>query len=65
MNGKNRADARQLIAGDIGAALKLKNTHTGDTLSDAKNPIELSKIKFPSPNTSKAVKPKTRGDEEK
>jgi len=65
MNGKNRADARQLIAGDIGAALKLKNTHTGDTLSDAKNPIELSKINFPSPNTSKAVKPKTRGDEEK
>jgi len=65
MNGKNRKDAAQLIAGDIGAALKLKNTHTGDTLAHAKHPIQLPKILFPTPNTSKAVSPKTRGDEEK
>ena len=65
MNGKNRKDASQLIAGDIGAALKLKNTHTGDTLSNSKNPIQLQGIPFPTPNTNKAVSPKTRGDEEK
>ena len=65
MNGKNRKDAAQLIAGDIGAALKLKNTHTGDTLAHPKHPILLPKIIFPAPNTSKAVNPKTRGDEEK
>ena len=65
MNGKNRKDAPKLIAGDIGAALKLKKTHTGDTLSDSKHPIELSGIPFPSATISKAVKPKTRGDEEK
>ena len=65
MNGKNRKDAPQLIAGDIGAALKLKKTHTGDTLANSKSPIELAGIPFPSPTTSKAVKPETRGDEEK
>ena len=65
MNGKNRDNAPKLIAGDIGAALKLKNTHTGDTLADPKSPIILPKITFPSPNTNKAVKPKARGDEEK
>ena len=65
MNGKNRKDAAQLIAGDIGAALKLKNTHTGDTLSDSKHPIQLPAITFPSPNSSKAVHPKAKGDEEK
>ena len=65
MNGKNRVDTSQLIAGDIGAALKLKNTHTGDTLANAKSPILLPEIIYPTPNMSFAVKPKTRGDEEK
>ena len=65
MNGKNRKDAPQLIAGDIGAALKLKNTHTGDTLSDPKGLILLPKINYPTPNMSLAIKPKARGDEEK
>ena len=65
MNGKNRKDASQLIAGDIGAALILKNTHSGDTLADPKGPILLPKINYPTPNMSYAVKPKARGDEEK
>ncbi len=65
MNGNKRKDASQLIAGDIGAALKLKNTHTGDTLSDPKHLILLSEIKYPTSNMNFAVKPKTRGDEEK
>ena len=65
MNGKNRKDASQLIAGDIGAALKLKNTHTGNTLAAAKSPILLPGINYPTPNMNIAVKSKTRGDEEK
>ena len=65
ISGNKRVDASQLIAGDIGAALKLKNTHTGDTLAAAKSPILLPKIIYPTPNMSFAVKPKTRGDEEK
>ncbi len=65
INGNKRKDAAQLIAGDIGAALKLKNTHTGDTLCTSKNPILLSEIKYPTSNMSFAVQPKARGDEEK
>ena len=65
MNGNKRKDAAQLIAGDIGAALKLKNTHTGDTLSSPKSPILLPEIKYPTSNMSFAIKPKARGDEEK
>jgi len=65
MNGNKRQDAAQLIAGDIGAALKLKNTHTGDTLCTSKNPILLPEIKHPTSNMSFAIQPKTRGDEEK
>jgi len=65
MSGNKRKDAAQLIAGDVGAALKLKNTHTGDTLSNPKNPILMQEIKYPSSNISFAVKPKSRGDEEK
>ena len=65
MNGKNRKDASKLIAGDIAAALKLKNTHTGDTLASSKKPILLHTIKYPTPNISYAIKPKARGDEEK
>ncbi len=65
MNGKDKKEASRLIAGDIGAALKMKNTHTCDTLASAASPIILPKIKFPSSNMSIAVKPKTRGDEEK
>ena len=65
ISGNKRVDASQLIAGDIGAALKLKNTHTGDTLSSPKSPILLPEIKYPTSNMSFAIKPKARGDEEK
>ena len=65
MTGNIRVDASQLIAGDIGAALKLKNTHTGDTLSSPKSPILLPEIKYPTSNMSFAIKPRARGDEEK
>ena len=65
MNGRNRQDTNTLIAGDIGATVKLKNTHTSDTLCDKKNPIVLPKIDFPAPVIRVAVEPKTKGDEEK
>ncbi|MFQ6610183.1 MAG: elongation factor G [Fidelibacterota bacterium] len=65
MNGKTRKDASSLIAGDIGTAVKLKNTHTGDTLSASAKPIELAGIKYPSPNMRMAILPKAKGDEEK
>ena len=65
MNGKNRKDAGVLNAGDIGAVVKLKNTHTGDTLCDAKLDIELPGIVFPAPSIHEAVVTKSKGDEEK
>lgn len=65
MNGKNRKEAGILNAGDIGAVVKLKNTHTGDTLCDAKLNVELSKIAFPLPSIHEAVVTKSKGDEDK
>ena len=65
LNGRNRKDIGSLIAGDIGALVKLKNTYTGNTLCDKKNPIQMESIRFPEPLTSVAITPKTRGDEDK
>ena len=65
MNGKDRKDTNRLIAGDIGAAVKLKDTHTGDTLASSNGPIVLPPIQYPSPNMRLAVLPKAKGDEEK
>ena len=63
MNGKHRKEAGILNAGDIGAVVKLKNTHTGDTLCDPKLNIEIEKINFPSPSIHEAVVTKSKGDE--
>ncbi|MDP6457293.1 MAG: elongation factor G [Candidatus Marinimicrobia bacterium] len=65
MNGKNRKDAGQLFAGDIGAVVKLKNTHTGDTLCEGRLNVELRKVEFPTPSIHEAVITKSKGDEEK
>ncbi len=65
MNGKNRKDVGQLCAGDIGAVVKLKNTHTGDTLCDSRLNVELRKVEFPTPSIHEAVVTKSKGDEEK
>ena len=65
MNGKNRKDAGQLFAGDIGAVVKLKNTHTGDTLCEGRLNVELRKVEFPTPSIHEAVVTKYKGDEEK
>ena len=65
MNGKDRKEVGVLNAGDIGAVVKLKNTHTGDTLCAKNDPIQLKEIDFPAPVIRVAVVPKAKGDEEK
>ncbi|MCL2059058.1 MAG: elongation factor G [Oscillospiraceae bacterium] len=65
LRGKKQIATDKLIAGDIGAAAKLLNTNTNDTLSDNAKRVELSKIVFPAPCISLAVEPKAKGDEDK
>jgi elongation factor G len=65
LNGKNRKEIGVLTAGDIGALVKLRNTFTGNTLCEKKHPVMLESIHFPEPLISVAIKPKTRGDEDK
>ena len=65
MNGKERKEAESLSAGDIGALVKLKNTHTGQTLAEKKSPIEYKPAPIPSPVIRMAAHAKAKGDEEK
>jgi len=65
LQGKQPVAVDQIHAGDLGVAAKLKDTHTGDSLADASNPIRYAEIDFPEPSISFAVDPKSKGDEEK
>jgi len=65
LNGKEKQEIGHLHAGDIGTVVKLKYTHTTDTLCDSKSPVTFPKIKFQAPVLQVAVEPKSRGDEEK
>ena len=65
VSGNKRKDASRLIAGDIGAALKLKDTHTGDSLCHQSKQVMLTPIIYPSPCMRLAVSPASRGEEEK
>ncbi len=65
MHADNREEVKELSAGDIGAAVGLKETITGDTLCDENNPIVLETIHAPEPVISIAIEPKTKADEEK
>ncbi|HMJ64803.1 MAG TPA: elongation factor G, partial [Candidatus Binatia bacterium] len=65
LNGKNRATIEQLNAGDIGAVVKLKDTHTGNTLCGPKRPVSLRKVAYPKPNIHAALKLKSKGEEDK
>ena len=65
LNGKNKTSMERLMAGDIGAVVKLKSTHTGDTLCDKAKQIVLNPIQFPEPKIRTAIVPKAKGDEEK
>jgi len=65
LRGKQQTTTEALGAGDFGAVVKLKETGTGDTLSDEKAPVRLPGITFPAPVISFAVEPKAKGDEDK
>jgi elongation factor G len=65
LQGKNQTPVPEVQAGDLGAVAKLKETQTGDTLSDKAYPIVYPPLVFPEPATTFAIEPKTRGDEDK
>jgi len=65
MHANHREEVEEVAAGDIAAAVGLKQTFTGDTLSDMEKPVVLESIKFPEPVVQIAVEPKTKADEEK
>ncbi|MGD9901097.1 MAG: elongation factor G [Spirochaetales bacterium] len=65
MHANNRLELTELRAGDIGAIVGLKDTTTGDTLCDEKNPIVLESMDFAEPVINQAIEPKTKNDQEK
>ena len=65
MHANERKEIKEVFAGDIAAAVGLKDVTTGDTLSDPEHPIILERMVFPEPVISQAVEPKTKADQEK
>lgn len=65
IKGKEKKETSQLTSGMIGGLVKLKNTHTSDTLAASNIKASLPKIEFPAPSISMAIVPKAKGDEEK
>ncbi len=65
MHANHREDLSMVYSGDIAAAVGLKNTTTGDTLCDEKNPIVLESMEFPEPVIRVAIEPKTKAGQEK
>ncbi|WP_288080771.1 elongation factor G [Faecalibaculum rodentium] len=65
MHANARKEISEVYAGDITAAVGLKNTTTGDTLCDEKNPIILESMEFPEPVIELSLEPKTKADQDK
>ena len=65
MHANHRQDIEEVFAGDIAAAVGLKNATTGDTLCDERSPIVLEKMEFPEPVIRVAIEPKTKAGQEK
>lgn len=65
LNGHKRAEAPNLPAGDLGSVVKLKDTHTNNTLSSKNFPVKAKPIVFPEPVIRGAIVPKAKGDEDK
>lgn len=65
MHANHREEIKEIYAGDIAAVVGLKNTFTGETLSDSSRPVVMESIKFPEPVISLAIEPKTKADEDK
>jgi len=65
MHANKRDEIGEVLAGDIAAAIGLKDTRTGDTLSDEQKPVILEAMKFPNPVIDVAIEPKTKADQDK
>lgn len=65
LHANSREDVQEVRAGDIAAIIGLKDTGTGETLSDPSSPIILETIRFANPVVSLAIEPKTKSDQEK
>ncbi len=65
MHANKREELEEVRAGDIAAAIGLKNTRTGDTLCDPDDPVILEAMRFPEPVISVAIEPKTKADQDK
>jgi elongation factor G len=65
LNGHDRTPVPQLHAGDLGAVVKLRSTHTGDTLCSPRYPVTLPKVDYPRPNIHGALRLRSKGDEDK
>jgi elongation factor G len=65
MHANKREEIKEVYAGDIAAAVGVKQVSTGDTLCDEKKPVVLESMDFPEPVISLAIEPKTKGDQEK
>jgi elongation factor G len=65
LNGRDRTPVTELSAGDIGATVKLRGTHTGNTLCSPKRVVKLRSVDYPAPNIHAALQPKAKGEEDK
>ncbi|GAA0837850.1 MULTISPECIES: elongation factor G [Marinomonas] len=65
MHANNREEIKEVLAGDIAAAIGMKDVTTGDTLCDMKDVVVLERMEFPEPVISVAVEPKSQADQEK
>ena len=65
MNGKDRSNIGELAAGDLGAVVKLKDTHSGNTLCGSSLRVKLKEVAYPKPNIHAAIEIHSKGDEEK
>ena len=65
MHANSREEIKEVLAGDIAAAIGLKDVTTGDTLCDANNAVVLERMEFPEPVISVAVEPRSQADQEK
>jgi elongation factor G len=65
LNGRERVTTDELNGGDIGAVVKLKDTHTGNTLCAASRPVKLAKVKYPEPTINASLQVAAKGEEDK
>lgn len=65
VQGKTRLDTSEIAAGDIGAAVKLKHAHVGDTLCDKSKPVKIPATQYPAPSVFSAISAASKGDEDK